>query len=64
MDEQVIIVRSHDDGEVFSVVRPADPLNPQFTVDEIQKRLPDSIVELFTVTSLADFIEYDDDHRS
>lgn len=64
MTEYVIIVRSHDDGEVYCAVTPSDPLNPQFTADEIRKRLPDAIIEITPVITLTDFITYDDDHRA
>lgn len=61
MQEQVIIVRSHDDGEVYCAVTPADVLNPQITVEEIRGRLPDAIIELTNVITLTNFITYDDD---
>lgn len=60
MNEYVIIVRSHDDGEVYCVLTPADPLNPQFTVDEVQSHMPDAIIETFEIGTLSSFIEYDD----
>ena len=61
MSTQVIIVRSHDNGDLYCAVSPSDPLNPQFTVDEIRKRLPDAIIELVLVSTLSDFIEHDND---
>jgi hypothetical protein len=60
MKEYVLVVRSHDDGEVYCVVTPSDPLNPQYTIDEIQKRLPDAIIDTEQIITLTDFIEYDD----
>jgi len=33
--EQIIIVKNHD-GDILAAVRPIDPLNPGFDVDELE----------------------------
>ena len=53
MREQVILA-FNDDGEVAAVVRPVDPLNPQFTQEEMSRFC---FTELINVSSFTEFLE-------
>lgn len=56
MTEHVIIVRDVD-GDVIGVVRPDDPLNPQFSADLIMLNNFDVSCEVEIVNSVDEFNE-------
>lgn len=56
--EKVILVIDNE-GDVVSVVRPVDPLNVEHSAEAIEERGFDT--QTIFVTSLGDWIEYDDE---